>query len=471
MNPAGNSGITDTRSSCRWAALTLLCVAQFVVTLDVTIVFVALPSIQQDLGFSQANLQWVVSTYALFFGGFLLLAGRVADLYGRRLIFMVGFALFASASLVCGLVGSQAVLVAFRAAQGLGAAVVSPAALSILITTFPEEEEREKAIGVWTAVAAGGAALGLIAGGVITEGLGWGWVFFINVPVGALGLLLAPALLEESRDASAPPRLDAVGAVTVTAGLLSLIYALARAEETGFSSGTVGTLALSSALLAVFFFTERRVAKPLVPFGIFRSGNLAGASLVAFALTAAASPTGFFGTIYLQRILGLSPIATGLAFLPFTLAVIAGSFLGARLAGKVGTRTTMVLGMCSLAVGMILYSGISVEGGYLSYLLPGFVVVGSGLGLASVGSTIAGTSAVTGSAQGLVSGVLNTAAQVGTALGLAVLVTVASARTDALIGGADPTSTALIEGFRWSFFGGAGVAILGALVALLLVRE
>jgi EmrB/QacA subfamily drug resistance transporter len=453
----------------RWPALAPLCVAQFVVVLDVTIVAIALPEIQDSLGFSQADLQWVVSAYTLVFGGFLMLAGRAADLYGRRLLFVVGLALFSGTSLACGLAASPLALVSSRVAQGLGAAIVSPSALSTLTTIFPEGEGRKRALGVWTAAAAGGGAAGWPLGGVLAEGLGWQWVFFVNVPVGALGLALAPALLEESCDASAPPRLDAAGAVTVTAGLTLLVYGLTRAEEVGFLSvGTLGALFLSLAFIAAFVLVEGWVKDPLVPLDALRSRWLAGANLVALVLTAATTPPMFLCTLYVQRVLGHSPAEAGLAFPPFNLSVIVGSLIGPQLTERIGARAAMVLGLLAIAVGVLLLARIPPDGGHLSHLLPSFVLMGAGLGCASVASTASGTSAADDEKQGLASGLLNAAAQVGTALGLAVLIPLSAARTDALAGIAP--EAALVEGFRWCFFGAAGIAVLGALLALLLAR-
>jgi EmrB/QacA subfamily drug resistance transporter len=456
------------RGSRRWPALALLCVAQFVVVLDVTIVAIALPEIQDSLGFSGPDLQWVVSAYTLVFGGFLMLAGRAADLYGRRLLFMVGLFLFSGASLACGLAATPLALVASRVAQGLGAAIVSPSALSMLTTTFPESEGRNRALGVWTAAAAGGGAAGWLLGGVLVEGLGWEWVFFVNVPVGALGLALAPALLEESRDAAAPPRLDAAGAVSITAGLTLLVYGLTRAGEAGFvSTGTLGALFLSLALVIAFVLIEKRVEHPLAPLGALRSRRLVGANLVALALTAATTPPVFLCTLYVQRVLGYSPAEAGLVFPPLNLAVVAGSLIGPRLTGRIGARATMVSGLLTIAVGALLLARIP-PAGHLGHLLPSFVLMGAGLGWASVASTASGTSAADSEKQGLASGLLNAAAQVGTALGLAVLVPLAAARTEALSDA--PAALALVEGFRLGFFGAAGIAVTGALLALILVR-
>jgi EmrB/QacA subfamily drug resistance transporter len=457
--------------SRRGSALALLSVAQFVDVLSVTIAIVALPSIQVDLGFPEQDLQWVVSIYALFFGGFLMLTGRAADLYGRRRMFIAGLALFASASLGCGFATTPSVLVVGRAAQGLGAALVVPAALSILTTTFPEGATRNRALGVWTAAAAGGGAAGFFLGGVITGTYGWRWVFLINVPVAALSVTLAPVLLSESRDLVASRRLDLAGAATVTAGLLFLIYGFTRAQDAGVASPvSSGTLVLGVILLASFGFIEGRAENPIVPLGVFNSPVLVGANLVAFVLTGVTSPGAVLGTLYLQRILGHSPTAAGIAFVPFSLLVIAGSFAGSRLIGRIGVKATMVSGLLVVGAAMVVISGISVEEG-LAYVVWGVALSGLGLGCASVASTAAGTSAASSHKQGLVAGLLNTAAQVGHALGIAVLVTVAAARTDALAAGGKPTAADFVSGFRLAFYVGATIAIVGVLAALLTVRE
>lgn len=454
----------------RWGALALLCVVQFVDVLGVTIVIVALPAIGRDLGLAGQDLQWVVSMYALCFGGFLLLAGRAADLYGRRRLFATGLALFTVASLACGLASSPAMLLGARALQGMGAAVAVPAALSLLTTTFPGGPERARALGVWTAAAAGGGVSGFFLGGVLTGTLGWHWVFLVNVPVCAVVLALTPILLVESR-AQAARRLDLVGAVVGTAGLVLLVYGFSRVEEAGFAAAdTLGTLALAAALLAGFWLVESKVTDPIVPHRVFRSRELVGANLAAFTLTAVTSPAGVLGSLYLQEVLGYPPTATGLALLPFSLAAVAGSFAGAWLTATLRARATMVSGLVTVAAAMLLLYRIPTHGG-LPWLVAGLVIAGSGLTCASVASTAAGTAVAASDAQGLASGLLNTAAQLGTALGIAALVTVAAARTATLTGAGDPTSAQLVDGFRLAFLAGALLALLGALVILLLVPK
>jgi EmrB/QacA subfamily drug resistance transporter len=456
----------------RWLGLGLLCVAQFVMVLDATIVAVALPEIQRDLGFTQAGLQWVISAYTLVFGGFLLLAGRAADLWGRRKMFVVGLVVFTGASLACGLAASPTALVLGRIAQGLGAAIVAPSALSSLTTLFPEGDGRGRALGVWTAAAAGGGATGWLLGGLLAGTLGWEWVFFVNLPVGVAGIALAPVLVSESRDQDAPPRLDVAGAVSVTAGLTLLVYGITRVEEAGLASRvTLASLAASVVLLVLFVVVEGWVRHPLVPLGVFRSRVLVGANLVALVLTAATTPPMLLCTLYVQQVLGFPPAQAGLVFPPFNLAVIGGSLLGPRLVARLGPRTTMVSGLMAIAAGSATLLGVSSNtDGYLLYLIPAFVLMGAGLGCASVASTASGTAAADGSLQGLASGLLNSAAQIGTVLGLAILVPLSAARTQSLAE-TIPPDAALVEGFRLAFLGGAIIAACGIAVAILLTGQ
>ena len=452
------------------AALALLCVAQFVDVLDINAVIVALHSIGEDLGFSRTGLQWVVSAYVLFFAGFLLLSGRVADLWGRRRTFVAGLALFTAASLLCGLSVSPGMLVVSRAFQGLGAAITAPAALSIITTIFAEGPERDRAVAAWTAVAAGGGAAGLVLGGLITDALGWEWIFFVNVPLGAAGIALSYVLLPEGRDLTASRGLDLLGAGTVTAGLVLLVLGLTRSEEAGFGSpSTLATLGLAAACLGAFVFVERRVDDPLVPLGLFRLRGLVGAALVAFALTAATAPVSVLVTLYLQNTLGYSASFAGLASLPLSLCVIVGSVLGGRISGRVGGRATMSLGLVAVVAAAFITAGITAEGG-VAYVLAGSALSGLGLGCASVAATSRGTSAVEEGKRGLASGFMNTSAQVGTALGLAALISLAAAHAAALSGGAEPGAEALVAGYRLAFLVAAGVASLGVVAALYFLR-
>jgi EmrB/QacA subfamily drug resistance transporter len=466
------NGFDGNKQKRRWPALGLLCVAQFMVVLDATIVAVALPEIRADLGFSQAGLQWVISAYTLAFGGFLLLAGRAADLWGRRRMFVVGLAVFSGASLACGFAVSPLSLVLGRIAQGLGAAIVAPSALSSLTATFPEGRGRGRALGVWTAAAAGGGAMGWLLGGLLTGSLGWEWVFFVNLPVGIAGAALAPVLVSESRDETAPRKLDVAGAVSVTAGLTLLVYGITRVEEAGLTApATLISLASSAVLLALFMVIEKRVKNPLVPLGVFRSRPFLGANLVALTLTAATTPPMLLCTLYVQQVLGYPPAEAGLVFPPVNIAVICGSLLGPRLVAWAGPRTTMVCGLLAIAAGAACFLGITPHGGgYLLYLIPGFVLLGSGLGCASVASTASGTAAADGGLQGLASGLLNSAAQIGTVLGLAVLIPLSAARSEALAGKL-PADAALVEGFRLAFLGAVAIAACGIIISALLTKQ
>ena len=457
--------------SRRWWALVLLCAAQFVDVLDINAVIVALPTIGRELGFAPGDLQWVVTAYVLFFGGFLLLAGRLADLFGRRRMFVLGLALFTASSLLCGLAFSPLALIAFRAVQGLGAAIVAPAALAIISTTFPEGRERNLAMGVWTAVAAGGGAAGLVLGGLFTDALGWEWIFFVNVPVGAAGVALSFVLLRADHGERASRRLDLPGAATVTAGLVLLVYGLTRAEEADPGSPlTLGALTLALVLLAAFVYVERSAADPLVPLRVFRNRDLSGSALVAFANTATTAPVGVLAVLYLQEVLHYSPTTAGLLGLPFSLSVVAGSFLGSWLTGALGARRTMALGLLGICGATLVITRISAGGG-LSYVIANAAISGLALGCSAVASTTRGTAVAKAEERGLASGLLNSCAQVGTALGLAVLFAVAAARTDAVAAGGGPTSEALVAGYRWAFFTGASAAALAATAAIRLVRR
>ena len=461
----------DVGSRRKWWILILLCVAQFVDVLDINAVVVALPTIGRELGFAPEDLQWVVTAYVLFFGGFLLLAGRLADLLGRRRMFVAGLALFAASSLLCGLAWSPFALVAFRAIQGLGAAILAPAALSIIATTFREGRERNLAMGVWTAVAAGGGAAGLVVGGLLTDALGWEWIFFVNVPLGAAGVALSFVLLEADGGRRAALRLDLLGAMTVTAGLVLLVYGLTRAEEAGFGSPlALGSVVAALALLAAFLFIERSAAAPLVPLRVFRNRDLSGSALVAFTNTATTSPVGVLMVLYLQDVLAYSPTLAGLLGLPLSLSVVAGSFLGSRLIGILGARSTMALGLVGICAATLLVTGISADGG-LPFVIANATLSGLALGCSAVASTTCGTSAVGDEERGLASGLLNSCAQVGTALGLAVLFAVASSRTDAISAGREPAAEALVAGYQWAFVVGAGIAAIGAVSALWLMRR
>jgi EmrB/QacA subfamily drug resistance transporter len=460
----------------RWLALALLCMAQFVVVLDASIVNVALPSIGEALDFSQENLSWVVNAYVLTFGGFLLLGGRLADLLGRRRVFIFGLVLVAVASLLAGFATNEGQLIAARAAQGLGAAIISPSALSIVTTTFRDGAERNKALGVWGAVAGSGGAAGVLLGGILTDGLGWEWVLWVNVPVGIIAALLAPMLLAESRSASQTRAFDVAGAVTVTAALSVLVYALVDATDAGWgSTQTIGLLALSAALLAAFIAIELRSEAPIVPFRIFRLRTLTGANVVGILIGASLFSMFFFISLYMQQVLDYSAIKAGLSYLPLALAIILTAGVASQLVTRIGFKPVLAAGMVFIAAGLVWFGQVSPGGSFLGDILGPSLLAAVGLGLAFVTSTIAAVSGVDSHEAGLASGLINTSQQVGGALGLAVLATVANSRTDdVLAGAANPRAelpNALTEGFQAAFLGGAAIAVLGLIATLLLIRS
>jgi len=456
----------------RWIALALLATAQFVVVLDASIVNVALPTIGEALDFSQSNLAWVVNAYILTFGGFLLLGGRIADLLGRRRVFMGGLIIFALASLAGGLATSESQLIAARAVQGLGAAILSPAALSIVTTTFRDGAERNKALGVWGAVAGAGGAAGVLLGGVLTDGLGWEWVLWVNVPVGIIAAALAPSLIAESRSESETRHFDFAGAVSVTAGLSLLVYALVDAVDVGWgSTQTIGLLGASAALIAAFVTIELRSASPLVPFGIFRLRTLTGANVVGVLTGASLFSMFFFISLYMQQVLGYSAIKAGLSYLPLALTIIVSAGIASQLTTRVGFKPVLATGMALIAAGLIWFSQVSVGGGFLTDILGPSLLAAVGLGFAFVPQTIAAVAGVRDHEAGLASGLINTSQQVGGALGLAVLATVANTRTDDLFAEGANRATALTEGFQSAFLAGAGLAILGLIAVLTLIRS
>ncbi|MDQ3858762.1 MAG: MFS transporter, partial [Actinomycetota bacterium] len=372
----------------------LIATAQFVLVLDITIVTIALPTIQRELGFEQADLQWLVTGYALTFGGFLLLAGRAADLFGRRRMFVGGILLFGAASLAAGLAVNELVLLVARAGQGLAGAFVSPAALALLTTTFQEGRERNRALGVFGALASAGGATGLLLGGVITEWAGWRWVFLVNVPITVVAAIAAPLVVRESRDEKAR-RLDVFGAATITLALVGLIYGLTRGEQAGFSdSATLVSLAGALALASAFFLAERRSSDPLVPFRLFRLPTLAGADLASFAVSTLVSATPFFLTLYIQRVLELTPVETGFAFVPMALTIMAMSALAARVAEPIGVKPLLLTGLAALIGATLTLSLVSVSGSYLTDVLPGMTLFAIGLAFSYTTTTIGGTAGV-----------------------------------------------------------------------------
>jgi EmrB/QacA subfamily drug resistance transporter len=456
----------------RWTALILLCVAQFIVVLDASIVNVALPSIGKGLDFSEQNLPWVVNAYVIAFGGFLLLGGRAADLLGRRRVFMVGLGVVAVASLAAGFATNQGQLIAARAAQGLGAAIVSPAALSIVTTLFKDGAERNKALGAWGAVAGSAGAAGVLLGGILTQGLGWEWVLWVNVPVAAIALAFTPGLIGESRSESATRHYDAAGAVSITAGLSLLAYAFLDASASGWGSTKIVTLlAVSAALIAIFVAVELRSKAPLVPFRIFRLRTLTGANVVGVLLGASLFSMFFFISLYMQQVLGYSAIHAGLSYLPLALTIIVAAGLGGQLVTRFGFKPVLAAGMLFVAAGLLWFSQVSVGGGFLTDILGPSLLAAMGLGFGFVTSTIAAVSGVEEREQGLASGLINTSQQIGGALGLAVLSTIATTRTDHLMaGGGSSLPNALTEGFQSAFLGGAVIALLGFVATLVLIR-
>jgi len=460
----------------RWLALALLCMAQFVVVLDASIVNVALPSIGEGLNFSQDNLTWVVNAYVLTFGGFLLLGGRMADLLGRRRVFLSGLALVAVASLAAGFAANEGQLIAARAAQGLGAAIISPSALSIITNLFTDGAERNRALGVWGAVAGSGGAAGVLLGGILTDGLGWEWVLWINVPVATIVALLTPSLVAESRSSSRTRHFDSLGAVSVTASLTVLVYALVEATEVGWGSAqTLGLLGLSASLMAAFVAVELRSEAPLVPFRIFRMRTLTGANVVGLLVGASLFSMFFFISLYMQQVLGFSAIKAGLSYLPLALMIIVSAGVGSQLVTKVGFKPVLAAGMISIAIGLLWFSQVSVGGGFVTDVLGPSLFAAVGLGFAFVTTTIAAVSGVQERESGLASGLINTSQQIGGAIGLAVLATIANSRTDEVLAnaGGDPAQlgNALTEGFQNAFLGGAIFALAGLALTLVLIRS
>jgi len=455
----------------KWLALALLSAVQFMVVLDIAIVNVALPSIQVDLGFSQENLQWVISAYALVFGGFLLLGGRAADLLGRRRIFLVGTIVFTISSLLAGLAWSEASLIGARAFQGLGAAVITPAALSILSTTFVEGRERNIALGVWGAVGGFGAAAGVLMGGVLTDALSWEWIFFVNIPVGLTALVLAPILLKESRDASVKS-FDALGAVLVTSGLSSLVYAITQAATDGWLAGkTVAFFAASIVLLLGFIAWEVRHPEPLMRFGILRTKTVTGANVAGFILGTATFSLFLMLTLYMQQVLGYSPMKTGVAYLAVAGTAIFTSAIAAQLVTRIGVKPVLVVGMTSLTAGLVYFTQVSVGGSYLADLLPGFLLIAVGLGFSFVPISIAALAGIQPAEAGLASGLINTSQQIGGALGIAALSTIATSRTEDAIAGGSTQAAALVSGFHGAFLAGVILAAIGIVAALTLIRR
>jgi EmrB/QacA subfamily drug resistance transporter len=455
----------------KWLALALLATVQFMVVLDIAIVNVALPSIKIDLGFSQEDLQWVISAYALFFGGFLLLGGRTADLLGRRRLFVAGLILFSAASLLSGLAWSDSALIVARAAQGLGAAVITPAALAILMTTFQEGRERNTALGVWGAVGAFGAVAGVLLGGILTDALSWEWIFYINVPVGLAAVALTPMLLAESRDTQMRS-FDVPGAVLVTSGMVTLVYAITQANQFGWGSvETIGLFTIAGVLLAAFTAWEARAKEPLMPFSLFRIRTVAAANISGLILGTVSFSMFLMLTLYMQQVLSYSPMKTGVAYLAVAGTAIVWSTVAAQLVTRVGVKPVIVAGMAFLTAGLFYFTQVSVGGSYVGDLLPGFLLIAVGLGFSFVPISIAALAGVQASEAGLASGLFNTSQQIGGALGIAALSAIATSTTENGVASGTALPQALTDGFQTAFVWGGIVAAVGILVGLVLVRQ
>jgi EmrB/QacA subfamily drug resistance transporter len=455
-------------------ALILLAMTQFVIVIDAAIVNVALPSIGSALHFARADLSWVVNAYTLTFGGFLLLGGRLADLMGRRRMFVLGLVLFSLASLGGGLAQSEGWLIVARAIQGLGAAIISPAALSILTTTFAEGAERNRALGIWGAVAGAGGAAGVLLGGILTSGLNWRWVLFVNVPIGIVAAFLAPRTLVESHADDAAETFDLPGAITVTAGLALLVYALVDTVNVGWgSTTTLLRLAGAAILILAFLAIEVRQRHPLMPFSIFRLRTLRGANIVGLLIGMSLFSMFFFISLYLQNVLHYSPIKTGMSYLPLAIGIILSAGAASQLVTRLGFKPPLIAGLLLVAAGLLWFSQVPGTGGsYGTNILGPSLLAAVGLGLSFVPVTIAAVTGTEPREAGLASGLINTSQQVGGALGLAILATVANSRTQSLFhAGVHNASVALTKGFDRAFLVGAGFAIAGALLAAVLISS
>ncbi len=464
--------MTAAENRTRWLALLVLCLGDVMIVLDGTIVNVALPSIRADLGFSQASLAWVVNAYLLTFGGFLLLGGRLGDLYGNRRLFLGGIALFTAASLACGLAASQGQLVAARAVQGIGGAVVSAVALSLIMSLFTEPADRAKAMGVFGFVLSGGGTIGVLLGGVLTDLLAWNWIFLVNLPVGIAVFALGLRLLPGGRAEAASRRLDVPGAVTVTSALMVAVYALVQGNEVGWTSGqTLGLLAVSAALIGLFLWIEARTAAPLVPLRIFRIRNVSTANAIGVLMAGGMFAQFFFSALYLQQILGYSPLEVGLAYVPSTILWGSASlFLSDRLVMRFGIKPPLVTGLGLMALALALFGRMPVDGSYALDVLPATLLLGLGAGIAFNPLLLAAMSGVAPSESGLASGVVNTAFMMGGALGLAVLAALAATRTDALADAGRSELAALNGGFHAAFLLGALLVAVAAVIGAALLR-
>jgi EmrB/QacA subfamily drug resistance transporter len=456
----------------RWRILAVVATAFFMTILDVSIVNVALPSIGEELQFSRENLQWVITAYAIAFGGFLMLGGRAADLLGRRRVFIVGVALFTVASLVCGLADSEGTLIAARAVQGLGGAIITPAALAIVMTSFEEGADRNKALGVWGALGGSGAAVGVLAGGVLTEYLGWEWIFWVNVPVGALVLAATPFVVPESFRETARRRYDPLGAISVTAGLALLVYAISEAPNVGWATTrTIGLLVASGGLLLAFLIVERTVAEPLMPFRIFRVHTVAGANGVGALLGAIIFANFFLLTLYVQNVLGFSALRTGLTFLATAGTAVVSAGVAQGLTTRFGAKPIMTIGLLLMTGAMVWYAQIPADGSYAADLLPGYLMVGVGIAFAFVPVSIAALVGVAEREAGLASGLINTSQQIGGAIGVAVASTVFTSRFDSLVAERTAIPEALTGGYRWGFWALVFFGVAAVVAAVTLIRR
>ncbi len=468
--------------------LVLLSLTQFILVIDVSIVNVALNSIKESLAFSEANLQWILSAYTLTFGGLLLLGGRAADLFGRRRVFMVGLVVFTCGSALCGFSQSELMLILARAFQGIGAAIISPGALSILMTTFREGSERNRALGVWGAIAGVGGAVGVLAGGILVQYLSWRWIFLVNVPIGLMVLVLTPRFIPESRGDAASGRLDVAGAVSITSGLALLIFGLTHAETASWSSTvTIASLVASAILIVGFVVIEARVSDPILPLRIFRNRSVSGANVVGFLLGSSIFATFFFLSLYMQQVLGIDALGVGLRYLLLAGVIIVAAGVSQALVTRFGVRPILAIGMLLLMIGLLAFTGLRVDGTYLHDLVPGFILAGVGLGFAFVPVSIAALQGVSGSLAGAASGLINTSQQVGGAVGVAVLSTIAgtvstnhitSAVDAAVATGANAQQAAaaatpqgLVDGFHAAFVVGAATALIGLICTLVLIRR
>jgi EmrB/QacA subfamily drug resistance transporter len=468
---------SDTAAANRWLVLVIACLAQFMIVLDVTIVNVALPSIQRGLHFSPSNLQWIVNAYTLIFGGFLMLGGRAADLLGRRRLFMIGVTLFATASLVNGFAQSPTMLIVGRGVQGLGGALVSPAALSIIMTTFQDHGERTKALGVWSAIAAGGSAFGLLLGGILTSAVSWRWNFFINVPVAIATVTLALRYVPESHADLGHRRFDAAGATTITAGLLAIVFGIVKAETWGWGSEkTLGVMTLGIVLLGIFVAQETRSPAPLVKLSIFRIRSIATANSAMLLIASAMFGMFYFASLYVQDVLGYSALKAGFAFLPVSLGIIVGAGISQTVIARFGVRNVAVVGLAIATAGLLYLTRLPVHGHYVPDLLAGLLPLAIGLGLVFVPITLLGTSGVSNDDAGLASGLFNSAQQIGGSLGLAILATLSVSHANGLIKHGAAASAAnrvaaTVSGYHVAFLVAAIMIALGGAILVLFLRR